>query len=203
MKKTSIILLAFLFQNCIAINIGQNGYSSLSESEKEQVLPFEQARFQEPGNHKENCNVFEINTANIKPLLEEQEYTWIHIWLPYCSNESCTNIAQYENIEKRNQSHGLKLILASLTYDLENINKYVRAANFSNPVFVLQSSYYGTKLKDIRQKFHSEIHPEYAETGDVYYSDYLFAGDRLVYMGDEMNDSIVEHYSSATHPTNE
>jgi len=70
----------------------------------------------------------------------------------------------------------------------------MKISNFSKPIYVLQSSYYGVKNKKIRQKFHSEIDSNYKEEDHIFYSDYLFIEDSLVYMGNKMNDSIVKQY---------
>jgi hypothetical protein len=192
MKKLVLLSIILLLQSCITIN--ESGYRFLSIPEKEYIQPFEQADFQKKRDNSDCFKLFEINTENIKFIIAKQQYTWLHIWLPYCPNESCTNIAQYEEFEKRHSASGLNLSFISSTYDIDDIIKYMKMSNFSKPIYVLQSSYYGVKNKKIRQKFHSEIDPNYKEEDHIFYSDYLFIEDSLVYMGDKMNDSIVKQY---------
>ena len=192
MKKLVLLSIILLLQSCITIN--ESGYRFLSIAEKEYIKPFEQADFQEKKDNRECFKLFEINTENIKSITAKQEYTWLHIWLPYCPNESCTNITQYEEFEKRHSGSSLNLSFISSTYDIDDIIKYMKMSNFSKPIYVLQSSYYGVKNKKIRQKFHSEIDSNYKEEDHIFYSDYLFIEDSLVYMGNKMNDSIVKQY---------
>jgi len=196
MKKLIVLPLLLLLQNCITVSINENEYRNLSIAEKEYIQPFQQVQFHEQSDNQDCFKLFEINTQNVDSLVQHQEYTWIHIWKPYCPNESCTNIAQYENFEKRHRSSGLKMIFTSSTYDMDDIIKYVQSARFSKPVYVLQSSYYGVKNKGIRRKFHKDLDKDYSEDDRIFYSDYLFVKDSLVYMGDEMNDTILERYIS-------
>ncbi len=199
MKNVFFLVLICLISSCITVSINTNDYEFLSYSEKEYLRPFEHAKLYSAGDNKNCFKLFEVNTENVKSIIEEQEITWLHIWVPYCPNESCTSISQYESFEKQYKSNGLNLAFISATYDMDNIIKIVQQSNFTKPVYVLKSSYFGVKNKKIRTKFHSELDPTFNEEEDlVFHSDYLFVKDSLVYAGPEMNDSIIREYISIT-----
>tara|TARA_B100000508_G_scaffold140085_1_gene139935 strand:+ start:19295 stop:19891 length:597 start_codon:yes stop_codon:yes gene_type:complete len=193
MKSLFYLLLTLLLTSCIAINV--NDYEFLNYAEKEYLRPYKASTDHEIGDNSACFKLYEINTPEVKSITRENEFTWVHIWLPFCPNESCQNIAQYEWLEKRHQSKGLNLAFISATYDIDDIIKIVQHSKFTKPVYVLQNSYYGRKNKKIRTKFHSEIDPNYEEEDPIFHSDYLFIKDSLVYFVNNMNDSIIESHS--------
>ena len=50
---------------------------------------------------KEELKVYEINSKNIKTIILQNEYTWVHLWRPFCSAEYCQNIGVFQEIDDR------------------------------------------------------------------------------------------------------
>ncbi len=194
MKKYFLFGLFIFFQSCSVIEINESGYRSLTYFEKTHVKPFESATVEKTCEGEGCLTIFEINSENIKSLLGRQEYTWVHIWNPYCSNESCINIEQYEKLENNYADNGLTLNFISGTYDLDHIASIAKKSNFSKTIYVLEGSYYGVKLKEIRKKLYEDINPNSEPDDYFFYDDFLFSGDSLIYMGDDINDSIFDVY---------
>lgn len=151
MKKLSFLIFFFLFSSCIAINV--NDYEFFNYAEKEYLRPYEASKNHNVSDNSECFKLFKINTPDIKSITRENQLTWIHIWLPYCPNESCTSIAQYESLEKRHKSKDLNLTFISATYDIDDIIRIVQHSHFTKPVYVLQNSYYGRKNKKSERNY--------------------------------------------------
>lgn len=160
--------------------------------EKIHIKPFEAANQEEPCKDQRCRSIYEINSADILGLLDEQEYTWVHIWNPYCPDENCVNIGQFETLADTYKNKGLKLVYISATYDISKIFSIAENSSFSKPIYVLDGSYYGPKLKAMRQKLHMDLDKDAGEDDYFFQDDYLFKGDSLIYMGKEANDSIFE-----------
>jgi hypothetical protein len=191
MKKYTLFSLIIIIQSCITLELGESGYRSLNNFEKLHIQPFESA-LSEQSCLNENCRtIFEINSNNILELTKNQDYTWVHIWNPYCSNESCVNIDQFAKLENKYIKNGLHLTFISATYDLNQIISTAINSNFSNTIYVLESSFYGVKLKEIRKKLYEDLNTNSKPEDYFFYDDFVFNHDSLIFMG-EVNDSIFE-----------
>jgi len=191
MKKYTLFILIIIFQSCITIELSESGYRSLEYFEKLHVKPFESA-YNEKSCITENCRaIFEINSNNILELAKNQKYTWIHIWKPYCSNESCVNIEQFSKLENKYINNGLNLTFISTTYDLKQIISIANNSNFSDPIYVLEGSYYGVKFKEIRKKLYEDLNADSKPDDYFFHDDFVFYQDSLIFMGN-VNDSIFD-----------
>ncbi len=192
MKLLFASTLLLLISGCGMIEINESGYRSISSLESHHIKPFEASK--EPSDCKEldRFMVYEINSKQILDTIKKQPYTWVHIWLPYCPNESCTNINQYENLENKYKNKGLNLLFISKSYDLSRIISTANQSNFSKSIYVLDGAYFGYKNKEISKKLYQDLNTNAQEDDNYFYTDYLFKGDTLVYMGYEVSDSIIQ-----------
>tara|TARA_R110002050_G_scaffold299169_1_gene464042 strand:+ start:610 stop:1215 length:606 start_codon:yes stop_codon:yes gene_type:complete len=191
-KIPIILMLAILLKSCITIEIGESGYRSLTSYEKNYIKPFEDAGLINSNTTNDSLHIFEINSEDLKSIIKKQDYTWIHIWNPYCSDESCINIEYFEKLENKYQHLGLNLVFISSTYDIQQITSTVKNSGFSKEVYVLESAYYGNKLKDMRKKLYFDLNPKANQDDNFLYDDFIFSNDMQIYKGTEINDSIIE-----------
>lgn len=190
MKLFFLVVFAFLLSSCI-ISINTNSYEFLNDTSKQIIKPFEKSFSYKKSYDGKNLTLFEINSMNINYITNNNEYTWLHIWNPYCHNDHCVNIKPFEEIANKYSLNGLNLIMASSTYDLKQIKNTIDVSGFEQKVYVLENDYYGGKLKQIRNKLNEDLNPE-DTLKNTFYSDYLFKKDSLIFTGHSINDSIVE-----------
>ena len=189
---TSIILV-LLVTSCGMIEINESGYRSISHLEGHHIKPFELAESSGSCRDLGCLSVYEITSQNILDSLSNHEYSWIHTWLPFCAIEKCVNIYQFENLENNYKSYGLNMTFISRTYDINKIITRAKQSNFSKTIYVLDGSYFGYKNKKVAKKLYKDLNTNSKEDDYFFYSDYLFKGDSLIYMGNEINDSIIDN----------
>jgi hypothetical protein len=197
MKKTYIILILMVaLSSCIVIRIGENNYRDLTVDEKSHVLSFDSTLLSKKVTHSP-MYLYEINMENIKSVLKNSKYTWIHHWVPYCSNDFCKNISVFEDIS--NQHTEIQFIMVSTTYEFKEIEETVERSSFNLPIFVLKDSTYGHKLKKAHAKFENEVKmlPQRINENSYFAGDFLFKNDTLIYTGAGLEsklDSILSFY---------
>lgn len=145
-------------------------------------------------NTNEFC-IYEINGSDIKAVTRLYNFTWIHLWLPFCKAEYCQNISLFQYMAEQHKSDGLAFLMTSETYDIKSINQIVVKSNFSFPVFVLEDVYYGHKMKRARMQISDQLINNDSIGKSLYYSDYVFKDTLLIYAGSNLNnerlDSII------------
>lgn len=193
-KKFTILLGFFIIQSCGLIEINGNGYRYLKYVSKSHIEPFESSYSYDVSDNQSCFKVFEIKNDNIQTAIKSNDITWIHLWKPYCGNESCTNIKQYSDLRSNFEKKGVHLLFVSVTYDINRISKYIKEANFQELVYVLDNDYYGSKTKLAYQKLHLDLDPQATKDDYFFYDNYLFSGDQLIYKGKVINDSIISSY---------
>lgn len=194
MKKLSTLLLLVVLQSCGLIEINGNGYRYLKFVSKSHILPFHSAKDYNVDDNQSCFKVFEINNENFQSAFKSNELTWVHLWKPYCGNESCTNINQYSDLKSRIDDDRLKLLFVSVAYDMNSIAWYLSNSNFKEIVYVLEDEYYGSKTKWAYQKLHLDFDKTADKDDHFFHDNYLFMGDSLIYKGDKINDSIISSY---------
>lgn len=185
----SIVLL--LLQSCF-IHINESGYRSLNYVKNLHIKSLEAINNIDSFNTENNKNIYKVNTENIFDIANNHEYTWVHIWNPYCPNDNCVNIGQFEELADHYKSKGLKLVFTSTSYDLKKIFTIADNSSFRKPIYVLDGEYYGVKLKKIRQKLYMDLNKEAKEDDVFFHDDYVFKGDSLIYFGSNITDSIMD-----------
>jgi len=81
----------------------------------------------------------------------------------------------------------------SRTYDINKIITRAKKSNFSKTIYVLDGSYFGYRNKKIAKKLYEDLNTNSKEDDYFFYSNYIFKGDSLIYMGNEINDSIIDN----------
>ena len=192
MKNIIRLIIILLLSSCGIIMINKNNYRSLTESDKNRVRPFYIEIVSQKVNNQEKLFLYEINTNDIKKYVRNQKYTWIHLWRPFCPNESCQNINYYLNIENSLKNCDLQLLLISESYDFISIQNIVNNSFYDNPIYVLQDLYYGHKIRSNRMKFYSELMTEHSPKTRIGFDDYLFKDTVLIFIGDGLNEHIID-----------
>lgn len=196
---TTIVLL-FLLQSCKHINSSgyqmfdpNSTFSKAKYMEQLHILSHEKVNETTVFNSGLNKYIYKINTEEILEIADKNKYTWLHIWLPYCPNDNCVNIGQYEALEKKYKDKGLELLFTSKTYNMRQIFTLAENSDFTLPIYVLDGEYYGYKLKDISQKLYTDLNSDAKEDDYIFHRNYVFKGDSLIYMGNDINDSILDN----------
>lgn len=137
-KIIATALTSLLLSSCV-MDIGTNMYQSCTKEQLSHFKPAE-ASSQFKGNDTLNLLVYEINSKEIKKRLIGQQYTWVHMWRPYCKADYCENINYPKNVSaKRNIQRSITL---SQVYDLANIRKSLARTAYDQPVYVIENSSY-------------------------------------------------------------
>ncbi|MEN8695727.1 MAG: hypothetical protein ABF317_00370 [Bacteroidia bacterium] len=170
------------------VMIGENSFRSLTEQDKTNIKPFDSDVIGVVDTSM-NKYLYEITANDIMSQTRTNAYTWVHIWLPYCPNEHCQNIAFFPATAAQYDS--LSLMIISATYDLKSISRIKQLSEYHQPVFVLKDADYSHKLKETRVQFSQEIGVKDEE--GYYADDLIFRDSTLIYAGDdgaEILDSI-------------
>lgn len=192
MKKILLLLSLLQLSSCGLILINENNYRALKDSNKKTIKDFDYESAVQSGKRDEDVLVYEINSNDIKQYLKNHKYTWIHLWRPFCKSESCLNINMYSGIENDFKNKGLSLLFISETYDIESINQRVRNTNFEKPIFVLQDSYYGHKIRKNRVKLFNDFNQSQLPKTKYGYDDLLFKDTSLIYASYQLKKNEID-----------
>jgi endogenous inhibitor of DNA gyrase (YacG/DUF329 family) len=177
--------------------INENEYRGLREHDRQFIKEFNIDLVNDTALNKDEFYIYEINCPDIKAVTHLHNYTWIHLWRPFCSAEYCQNIAVFEYAAEKYRSAGLVFLLISETYGIKTIQEIVRRSSFSLPVYVLKDSYFGHKLKGARTLISDQLHNNDSIRKNIYQSDYIFQDSLLIYASGtlytEKLDSIMSH----------
>ncbi len=194
MRKNGLLLFLSIFfvSACGIIAINENDYRFLPEEYRKDIKPFDVALVTQKVNYHDSLYLYEINTPEIKAVLQKHKYVWLHIWRPYCEADYCQNISYFTQLARRYRDKDFQLLLISEDYDPPTIKKVLAHSDFNKPVFVLQDAWYGHKIKKGYRLLFNELNnnPEiHSKTG---FDDYLFKDSLLVYAGDSMSQSTLD-----------
>lgn len=193
MRGIILFVLIFIVSSCGIIMINENGYRNLNEHQKFVIKPFNEDLIFNYTPVSFQSFIYEINTSDIKSVLSNQKYTWIHLWRPFCKGETCKNLSFYSNLENKFMNNDFKLLFISETYDLNIIKNKVKENYFKKPVFVLQDSYFGHKSTKIREKLSEELNNSINIKNQKYgFDDFLFKDTLLIYAGRNINKHIID-----------
>lgn len=152
----SICIFQILLYACVVM-INENDYRGLSSKDHEQVKDFTLLKENQTVDNVNNLILYEINSNQIKEILISHSYTWIHLWRPYCSSQSCQLIDYYSKIKEKYKKYNVEFLLISETYDLFSIRNSLKENPYNDVIYVLSDSYYGHKLLEIRNKFFQDF----------------------------------------------
>ena len=198
MKKNYLLLLSFvlLLNACGLIAINENDYRALPKTYFQYIKPFDRGLVTKTVNYGDSVFLYEINTPEIKKVLEQYKYVWVHLWRPYCEADYCQNITYFEQLAQRYQKQKLQLLFISQSYEPLTVKKIMANSSFSKPVYVLQDAFYGHKLRKAYKLFFRDMNNNPAIHSKTGFDDYLFRDTLLVYAGNRMTvrvlDSLVD-----------
>jgi len=192
MRFIFYLLMILLLGACGFIEINENGYRSIPKNEMEYIKPFDSTAVYKKINNSDRLNLYEINTADIKKCIKEHKYIWLHLWRPFCTSDYCQNVNYFINIENSFNNLDFKLLLISETYEMKDIKMIVGHSSFNKPIFVLQDSYYGHKMKNNRIKLFKEINNHLSLTTNYGYDDYFFKDTLLIYAGYKISKETID-----------
>jgi len=171
--------------------VNENEYRGLTKEEKERIKPFDLNIVTKTVNN-DSLYLYEINSSNIKRCTKVFPFTFIHLWRPFCAAQSCQNINYYENLQDEFKSKGLQLLLISETYGFSDIRNILKHSSFTKPIFVLQDSHFGHKIR----KGHLIVSKELAQKEIAAmrggFDDYLFCDTVLIYRGINLNTNKID-----------
>ena len=188
-----LLVLIILFSGCGMIAINENDYRFLPQEYKHYIKPFRPELVTQKINYKkDSLFLYEINTPEIKKVLRQYKYVWLHLWRPYCEADYCQNISFFAQLAWRYQNKGLQLLFISEDYDPITIQKVLAHSIFDKPIFVLQDIWYGHKIKKNSRLLFNEINNNPAIHSKRGFDDYLFKDTLLVYAGNRMSERVLD-----------
>ncbi len=191
MKYIVTVFLFLFIERCGVIQINENSYRTLSDSDKKFIRPFHTEIVSTRVN-SDSVFIYEINTNDIKALIHKQPYTWIHLWRPFCHADICQNVDYIGNLADKYKSAGVEMLFISETYDIADIQHVIKNSHFNHPVFVLQSDYYGYKLRKNRIKLILKLKSELIDSKQIWFDDYFFKDSTVIYAGTLVNETTID-----------
>ena len=192
MRFLKLFVLIVFLSGCIPIMINENNYRGLSDKALQYVKPFDISLVSARVNNSDSLILYEINSDDIKALVHQEKYLWVHLWRPFCSAELCQNVDYFGNLADSYENKGLRLLFISETYDFRDIIKIMKHSWFNHPVFVLQDSYYGHKMRKTRLKLMAALSPDSAGRSKIGFDDYLFKEGNLLYAGGISDNNVLD-----------
>ena len=179
LKIILTVLVLTPLTSCV-IEINENNYRSLTDESKKHIRPFTMDLLNRNQNYKDSIFIYEISSRDIRQIIKQNKYTWIHFWAPYCSDKSCINVAGImEEVREMEKGKDFVELLVSTVYDLDGIKSRLKNSDFKQPVFILSDSIYGHKQVRGMRLFASEIDNNSLLKKKEYFSEYLFCDTLL------------------------
>ncbi len=179
LKIILTVLVLTPLTSCV-IEINENGYRSLTDESKKHIRPFTMDLLNRNQNYKDSIFIYEISSRDIRQIIKQNKYTWIHFWAPYCSAKSCINVAGImEEVREMEKGKDFVELLISTVYDLDAIKSRLKNSNFKQPVFILRDSIYGHNQVRGKRLFACEIDNNSLLKKNEYFSEYLFCDTLL------------------------
>ncbi len=201
MKNIIKMILILLLPGCGIILINENNYRNLSDSDKIILKPFDPDIVSRKVDN-DQFFIYEINSNDILNCSKKYQFTWVHLWRPFCPNEHCQNLNYLLNTVNAFKSHDIELLLVSESYDLKSIENIVRKSAFDKPIFVLQDAYYGHKIRKNRLKLIADFNSDLPAKTRFGFGEYLFKDSTLIYMGYDLNEHKIDSLiASSLNPT--
>ena len=185
MKNLLFFLLALQLGSCGLIN--GVGYKSLTKTQKRELTTLDTY------NSIKDTTVFRLVMADggrLKTLLQEEEYTWVYYWIPYCGSPACRPLNFYEKLAK-GADKNMRLLIVSQIYDYTDVQQKLELDRYMHPILVPHIQVYGRDMYRARKHFTADL------TGDKILSKHtpahmLFRHDSLIYSGGDMTASILD-----------
>ncbi|GAB1404275.1 hypothetical protein DSECCO2_543700 [anaerobic digester metagenome] len=182
-----LLCLVGLAQGCVIIN--ENNYRTLRPEQQTQIEHFNNQLIHREWNPGTQTLV-EVDGNDIFDVVRQSPFTWVRLWRPFCSAESCENLSVYA--AKAEAYPGLSFMLISESYDFKSIKEKFEQSNFKGSSYVLKDAVYGHKMTPARKKFIAEMGNNQPVQPLFYDNDFFFIGDSLVFAG----NSLVVHLDS-------
>ncbi len=192
MKVIITFIILTLLTGCGMILINENEYRNLTDADSSVLRPFNLEIVSQYVDNSSNLVLYEINTNDFGKLLRKQKYTWIHLWRPFCPSEVCQNINYYLNAANKLKHLDLEFLLVSESYDIYSIKNCLRNSFYNRPIYVLQDSYYGHKIRPTRLKFYREIVARPPLKTRIGFEDYLFEDTTLIFAGNGLDTGGID-----------
>lgn len=188
MYKTIFLCgIIFLCYSCGIIQINENNYDKLTEKDKKKIKTFNESLSNEIGST--SFAIYEINTTEIKNQLKKNNFTWVHLWAPYCKGDECKRLSYYTELKKKYSNFNLKIYVTSIFYDVTLINEIVLNNKYEEPIYVLQNSYFGKNMSKAQKKLNQELTNTQEKK---WFSEYLFKDTILLYKGYDINGPLLD-----------
>lgn len=136
----------------------------------------------------------EITAKDVTNAFEQQKYTWIYFWVPYCKDTVCKPLFYYDLIINKFRKKSAELYLISQIYDFNVLKQ--QSSNFSNNIYTLKDDYYGHNMYRSRRLFTNELldgNPISKFTP----SHLVFKNDSLIYYGVHISSQIMDSVLNA------
>jgi len=171
--------------------INENNHRGLTSEELEHFQNFRPDTFHQNADFH-NLVIYEITTPQLKSITAKNNFTWVHLWRPWCTTEKCQNIGYYSQTAGKFSHTGLKFLLLSESYDLKAILKAVQNSNYQDQVYVMEDSYFGHKLNLAREKFIEGIMNNDLVKPGKYYDDFIFRDTLLAFASEDITLETVD-----------
>jgi hypothetical protein len=190
----SFVLISLSACGIIAIEINENGYSSLKKEEKAFFKPFDASILNQQVNNRENLQVYEINSQQVKAVSKQHQYFWVHLWRPYCKADYCTNIKFFSDAVAAYPDEDMEVMLVSENYDLLQIKEVVKNSPYDRPIFVLDGGWYGSNTKTNKKQFLEEIknNESLKVKNNGLWDDYFFKDSVLIFAGNHLDYAALD-----------
>ncbi len=180
------LLLLLLCSSCV-IAINENGYRELSTAKRQQLrqYPSPYVPTDTP------ATLVEITGDDIKTELSRNDYTWIHMWKPYCKGPHCMPLYYYDKIATDFKPRQVKSFTISRLYADPTLWSELANGSRHDNVYVLKDAVYGHKAGKGWKKFLCEIINE-DNICRAQPTHTIFKKDKLIYHGSDISAAIMD-----------
>jgi hypothetical protein len=184
-----LIFLTVFIQACV-IMIDENNFRGLTSTEAKYIKPLEDYSNKTLVENKKDLFLYEVSASELKLMIKNNKYSWIHLWRPYCTSQKCQNINYYTNIADKYKD--LNFILVSESYDFQTIKKILIANNYTYYIYVLKDSIYGHKIIPAKKLFTDEITAGSNIKSNFLNDDFIFKDSNLIFATKELTEKICD-----------
>ena len=175
--------------SCITISI--NGYRFLTEEQRSEIRQFGAA----PKDDSLGKYLAEITAKDLYTSFDREQYTWVHVWVPYCKSENGKPLFYYDNILETHKNKGLQLFLISNVYNYKPVKQQIQ--DYGPDVYVIKHDSYGKRTgKNLKAFGWEMMEAGYIDTRR-FGGNMIFKGDSLVYQGYKISNAIMDSVIAA------
>lgn len=176
----SVALVIIPFLTGCMVYINNDGYGYLNEAEKQHFQPFPAEISLTSGYDTTALIIYRLCEQDIQKILKSYDYTWVHIWAPYCPSADHAGLLNKLQLAATTAGQRLNVVLISSSYDYDAIKSRVSYSRYPFPVYVLDEACFGSSRGKALRHLHRVLHHHQVSGKRGFFGDYLLKDTTVV-----------------------